>query len=49
MSLLSTQDKAFWEEHGYVIIPAAVPQENLAHMVETIWAFLQIDPNNQEA
>lgn len=49
MSVLSTQDKAFWEEHGYVIIPAAVPQENLAHMVETIWAFLQIDPNNQEA
>ena len=27
--LLTPAQRAFWEENGYVIIPDAVPQENL--------------------
>ena len=39
MTVLSKADWAFWEENGYVIIPNAVPQENLDRMVEAIWWF----------
>jgi len=29
-----------WEENGYVIIPDAVPQENLDEVIDAIWEFL---------
>ncbi|MBV7329935.1 hypothetical protein KFU94_17165 [Chloroflexi bacterium TSY] len=48
MTILSEKDWAFWEENGYVVIPSAVPQENLDALVETIWAFLEMDPSNAE-
>lgn len=48
MSVLSKADWAFWEENGYVIIPNAVPQENLDRMVEAIWWFLDMDPEDSE-
>ncbi len=43
MPVLSKEDLAFWEENGYVVVKEAVPQENLAAMVDVIWAFLEID------
>ena len=49
MSLLTAQDWAFWQENGYLVIPNAVPQENLDALVDTIWHFLDIDPDNPEA
>lgn len=49
MPVLSEQDRAFWDENGYVVIPNAVPQENLDALVETIWAFLEMDPNDPES
>ena len=49
MSVLSKEDLAFWEENGYVVVHNAVPQENLDAMVETIWEFLEIDPDDREA
>src|SRR6476661_5388000 len=47
--LLSTQERAFWEENGYVIIHNVVPPENLKAVVEDIWAFLGVDRNDPEA
>ena len=48
MTVLSKADWAFWEENGYVIVPNAVPQENLDRMVEAIWWFLDMDPEDSE-
>ena len=44
MPVLSKEDRAFWEENGYVIVHNAVPQENLDAMVAAIWEFLEMDP-----
>ncbi len=48
MAVLSKEDWAFWEENGYVIIPNAVPQENLDRLVTAIWKFLEMDPSDVE-
>jgi ectoine hydroxylase-related dioxygenase (phytanoyl-CoA dioxygenase family) len=48
MAVLSKEDREFWEENGYVVIPNAVPQENLDAMVDVIWEFLEMDRNNSE-
>lgn len=49
MAVLSKEDWAFWQENGYVVIPNAVPQENLDRMVEAIWQFLDMDPDDKES
>ena len=48
MPVFSQEDLNFWEENGYVVLPNAVPQENLDAMVAAIWEFLQIDPDDRE-
>ena len=48
MAVLSKEDWSFWQENGYVVIPNAVQQENLDRMVETIWQFLDMDPDDSE-
>jgi|TARA_B100000809_G_scaffold254343_1_gene291434 ectoine hydroxylase-related dioxygenase (phytanoyl-CoA dioxygenase family) len=48
MTVLSKEDWSFWQENGYVVIPNAVQQENLDRMVETIWQFLDMDPDDSE-
>ena len=48
MAVLSKEDWAFWEANGYVVIPNAVPQENLDRMIEAIWWFLDMDPDDSE-
>ncbi|HMN29169.1 MAG TPA: phytanoyl-CoA dioxygenase family protein, partial [Caldilineaceae bacterium] len=42
-------ERAFWEANGYVIIPNAVPQENLDAVIDAIWWFLGVDRNDREA
>ncbi|MEM7031442.1 MAG: phytanoyl-CoA dioxygenase family protein [Chloroflexota bacterium] len=49
MPVLTPEAWTFWEENGYVIIPNAVPQENLDRTVDLIWDFLEMDRNNPEA
>ena len=49
MPVLSERDWAFWEEHGYVVIPNAVPQANLDALVERIWTFLEIEEGDQKS
>jgi Phytanoyl-CoA dioxygenase (PhyH) len=48
MSLLSPADHRFFDENGYVVVPNIVPTENLTAMVDAIFAFLGMDPNNPE-
>ncbi len=47
--VLSPEDRAFWEENGYVIIRNAVPQENLEAVIDAIWNFLDVDRDDREA
>ena len=46
--VLSDSDRAFWEENGYVVVPNAVPRENLDRLVDAIWEFLEIDRDDPE-
>lgn len=48
MAVLSPDDRAFWDENGYVIIHNAVPKENLDAVIDAIWTFLAVDRNNPE-
>ena len=34
--LLTPAQRTFWEENGYVIIPNAIPQENLDAVIDSI-------------
>ena len=47
-TVLSKEDRIFWEENGYVVVHNAVPQNNLDAMVAAIWEFLQMDPDDEE-
>ncbi|MBV9864181.1 MAG: phytanoyl-CoA dioxygenase family protein [Abitibacteriaceae bacterium] len=46
MSVLSAEDHAFFAENGYVVVPNAVPQENLDAVVDAIWEFLGMNPDD---
>lgn len=46
--VLSQEDLAFFDENGYIVVPNAVPQENLDAALDTIWEFLQMDRNDPE-
>ena len=48
MSILSAQDHAFWEENGYVVVPNVVPKANLDAVVDVVWEFLEMDPNDPQ-
>src|SRR5713101_5017194 len=48
MPILSPAEHAFFQENGYLIVPNAVPRENLDAMIVMIWEFLGMDPNNPE-
>ncbi len=42
--VLTADDLAHWEEHGYVIVPDAVPEETRAAAERAIWAHLGARP-----
>lgn len=48
MSLLTDADHAFFAENGYVAVPDAVPAENCQAVIDTLWEFLGIDPNDPD-
>ena len=45
MPVLSELDRRFWDENGYVVVPDAVPEENLRAVIRAVSDFLEIDPN----
>ncbi|MBN9059139.1 MAG: phytanoyl-CoA dioxygenase family protein, partial [Rhizobiales bacterium] len=44
LRVLSEADWQHWVTRGYVIVRQAVPAENVARLVETLWAFDEKDP-----
>lgn len=46
MSLLTSAHRAHFEEHGYMIIENSVPVHLCNAVVEAIFAFLGMDPND---
>ena len=48
MRVLTQEDLAFWHEHGYVVVRNAVPRENVDAVVDIIWEFMEMDPNDPE-
>ena len=48
MTVLSTRDRDFWEENGYVVVPNAVPQDNLDAVIEAMQVFCGRDFSKPE-
>jgi phytanoyl-CoA dioxygenase PhyH len=49
MPVLTAEDRAFWEENGYVVIREAVPLENCRAAERAVWEFLEMDAENPES
>jgi hypothetical protein len=43
--VLSAEDLAFWEEHGYVILRAAISKEQARATEKAVWEVLEMNPN----
>jgi hypothetical protein len=48
MSVFSPSDLDFFRENGYVILHDAVPPENLQAVVDAVFGFLEMDPDDPE-
>lgn len=48
MSVLTQEDQAFFAENGYVVVHDTVPQENLDAVLDAIWEFLGMSPNDPD-
>jgi hypothetical protein len=48
MAVFTSQDLDFFRRNGYVILHDAVPPENLRAVVDVIFDFLDMDPNDSE-
>ena len=46
MPVLSKADLAFWEQHGYIVVPNAVPPENAAAAARALWDFAEMDSDD---
>lgn len=46
LRVLSEEDWQFWKENGYVIVHDAVPQENLDAVINLLWEFQEMDPDD---
>jgi ectoine hydroxylase-related dioxygenase (phytanoyl-CoA dioxygenase family) len=48
MRVLSTTDRAFFDEMGYVIVRNAAPAEMVQAVADAIWGFQEMDPDDPE-
>lgn len=48
LNVLSEADLQFFREHGYIVVPNVVPQENLDTLLATMWEFSGMDPDDRE-
>lgn len=46
MPVFTPADHQFFKDNGYVIVPNAVPQENLDAVIALIWDFLGMNPDD---
>ena len=49
MAVLSSEDRAFWEEHGYVVIRDAAPRELIQDAAKAVWDFIEMDADNRDS
>ena len=49
MAVLSSEDRAFWEENGYVVIHNAAPPELIQNAAAAVWNFLEMDAENPDS
>src|SRR5262249_53948065 len=47
-AVLSTDDIAFWDEHGYLIVHDAVPADSLAAAAQAVWDHVGARPDEDE-
>lgn len=45
LRVLSQQDWEHWTTYGHVVVPGAVPQENVERLKSVLWEFEEKDPN----
>ena len=48
LRVLTEEQWTHWKTNGFVVIPAAIPGENIQRIVDLIWAFEEKDPANPE-
>jgi hypothetical protein len=48
LRVLSEQDRAFFEDNGYLVVPNVVSEEDREAAVAALWEFLGMDPNDPE-
>lgn len=46
LRVLSEEDWQHWTTFGYVIVPNAVPQDQVKRLVDLLWEFSEMDPND---
>ncbi|MDX2032197.1 MAG: phytanoyl-CoA dioxygenase family protein [Blastocatellia bacterium] len=46
LRVLSEDDWTCWKTNGYVIVPNAVPPENLAAVIRLLWEFQEMNPDD---
>jgi hypothetical protein len=46
LRVLSEKDWESWQRNGYVVIPRAVPRKNLDAMIDLLWEFQEMDPDD---
>ncbi len=49
MPVFTKEDLEFWDEHGYVVVPEAVPLENCRAAEQAVWDFLEMDGDNPDS
>ena len=47
LKILSEADWTFWLENGYIVIPEAVPRDQVDRLASFLWEFEEKDPNDQ--
>ena len=48
LRVLSDADFEHWQTYGFVVVPQAVPAENVERLVKFLWEFQEMDPANIE-
>ena len=46
LRVLSPEDWEHWTTWGYVIVPNAVPAENIERLKKLLWEFQELDPDD---
>jgi len=47
LRVLSQDDWDHWTTFGYVVVPGAVPLENVKRLTRTLWEFQEMDPDDR--